>query len=231
MIKVENIKKAYRGVEALKGVNLRVGKGEVLLILGPNGAGKTTLVRIILGLLFQDEGKISINKNIRIGYMKEDDFGKESWKVARLLRYICELNGIKKDILTNRVKEVVKNVELNKKTNKKINQLSKGMKQRVKWAQAALVNPDLYILDEPTSGLDPIGKYNIRKWMKEEKEKGKTFIISSHLLDEMEKIGDRFMILVNGKKKIEDEINKLTEKDLENYFIEIVKGDSNENNF
>lgn len=121
-------------------------------------------------------------------------------------------------------------LKLKEKRESRIKELSHGLKQRLKWAQAILLEPEILVLDEPTSGLDPIGKVEMRKWIKEEKEKGKTIIISSHLLDEMEKIGDRFIILVNGKKKDEGLIEKLKEKDLEAHFYNVVKGESNEGN-
>jgi len=231
MIEVINIEKSYKDIKALKGVSFKVKEGEIFLILGPNGAGKTTLMKIILGLLFPDEGKILLERKVTFGYMQEEKVGKPDWKVERYLRFVGELGGLDKKEIENRIELLLERLGLKEKRNVRIKELSHGLRQRVKWAQSILLEPDVLILDEPTSGLDPIGKIEMRNWIKEEKEKGKTIIISSHLLDEMEKIGDRFLILVKGEIKDEGEIRNLQGKDLETHFYNIVKGESNEANF
>ncbi|MCP2520944.1 ABC transporter ATP-binding protein [Candidatus Aminicenantes bacterium AC-335-A11] len=230
MIEVINLKKRYKNIKALKGISFEIKEGEIFLILGPNGAGKTTLIKIILGILFPDEGKVLFRKKPVFGYMQEEKIGKPDWKVERYLRFIGDLGGIDKRMLNKRILGILERLKLKEKRESRIKELSHGLKQRLKWAQAILLEPEILVLDEPTSGLDPIGKVEMRKWIKEEKEKGKTIIISSHLLDEMEKIGDRFIILVNGKKKDEGLIEKLKEKDLEAHFYNVVKGESNEGN-
>jgi ABC-2 type transport system ATP-binding protein len=228
MIEIKNIKKSYKETNALKGISLSVKKGETLLILGPNGAGKTTLMKVLLGLIYPDAGEISIDGDVKIGYMQEERFGKPGWTVLRLLRYAGELAGLEGDVLEERIDVMLRKFQVEKKKNSRIKELSKGLRQRVKCAQAALIDPDIFILDEPTSGLDPIGKIEMRNWIKEENEKGKTIIISSHLLDEMEKTGTRFTILVEGEIRDEGDIGKLPARDLEQYFYNIVKGEQNE---
>jgi ABC-2 type transport system ATP-binding protein len=223
MIEIKNISKSYKKVKALDNVSVKITEGEIFLLLGPNGAGKTTLLKLLLELIFPDSGSIVINRDIKIGYMQEEKFGKSEWKVDQILRCVGELGNIPVDELNKRIEEVLEKCQLLKKRKAKIKELSKGLRQRVKWAQTVLLNPPLLILDEPTSGLDPIGKVEIREWIKEEKEKGKTIIISTHLLDEMEKIGTYFSILVNGKLVDEGKVDKLVSKDLETYFYNIVK--------
>lgn len=228
MINVIDLKKSYRDVRALKGVSFEVKEGEIFLVLGPNGAGKTTLIKTILGLLFPDDGKVSFQKKATFGYMQEEKIGKPEWKVERYLRFVGELAGLDTRTINDRIELLLERLGLKEKREARIKELSHGLRQRVKWAQSVLLDPEILILDEPTSGLDPIGKVEMRQWIKEEKDKGKTIIISSHLLDEMEKIGDRFMILVKGEKKNEEMIGKLEGKDLEAYFYDVVKGEGDE---
>lgn len=228
MIKIIDLKKSYKKVKALKGISFEIKEGEIFLILGPNGAGKTTLIKIILGILFPDHGKVLFKRKVTFGYMQEEEMGKCDWKVERYLRFIGELGGLDRKTLNHRMDFLFEKLGLKGKRVSRIKELSHGLRQRLKWAQAVLLEPEVLVLDEPTSGLDPIGKVEIRNWMKEEKTKGKTIIISSHLLDEMEKIGDRFMILANGEKKDEGIIGRLEEKDLETHFYDVVKGESGE---
>ncbi len=228
MIEAIDIKKSYKNVKALKGISFEVKKGEIFLILGPNGAGKTTLMKIILGILFPDDGKVLLERKVTFGYMQEEKIGKPDWRVERYLRFIGGLSRMDKKTLNERVELLLERFDLKEKRNVRIKELSQGMRQRVKWLQCVLLEPEILILDEPTSGLDPIGKIEMRNWIKEERDKGKTIIISSHLLDEMEKIGDRFMILAKGNKKDEGVISSLDGKDLEAHFLKVVKVGSDE---
>ncbi|MCM8804421.1 MAG: ABC transporter ATP-binding protein [Candidatus Omnitrophica bacterium] len=163
MIEVSNIKKHYGKTLALKEVSLKVEKGEIFLILGPNGAGKTTLIKIILGLLFPDDGRVILPERCVFGYMPEENVGKPDWKVERYLKFIGELCKIEKETLYKRLYFFLEKFGLKDKRNAKIKELSHGMKQRVKLIQALLITPDILLLDEPTSGLDPIGKIEMRK--------------------------------------------------------------------
>lgn len=224
MIEIKNISKTYKKVKALDNVSVKIEKGEIFLLLGNNGAGKTTLLKLILRLIFPDSGSIVLNrKNLKIGYMQEEKFGKSEWTVEQILKCVGELENISMYELNKKIEDVLLKCQLLKKRKAKIKELSKGLKQRIKWAQAILLDPPLLILDEPTSGLDPMGKIEVRRWIKKEKDKGKTIIISTHLLDEMEKIGTYFSILTNGKLADEGKINKLVSEDLETHFYNIIK--------
>jgi len=223
MIEVLNVRKSYKDVEALKGVDLTIKENEITLILGPNGAGKTTLMKIILGILFPDSGEVIFKRDIRFGYMQEERVGKLNWTVGRYLKFIAELCGMDGKTFNKKLDSLLEQFELKKKRNAQIGTLSSGQKQRVKWIQSIIVEPDILMLDEPTLGLDPIGKVEMRKSIKEQKEKGKTVIVSSHLLDEVEKYGDNYIILVDGKVKDEGKVKEVGEKDLETYFYKTVK--------
>jgi ABC-2 type transport system ATP-binding protein len=231
MISLSGVKKSYASVQALAGIDLKIEEGEIFLLLGPNGSGKTTLMKIIMGLLFPDEGNVVFQKKVRIGYMQEEKFAKTDWSVEQYLRFIGELGGMSIPDISNRLSLLLKRYGLHEKKNTKIRELSKGLRQRVKWMQALFLDPDLYILDEPTSGLDPICKVEMRQWIKNEYERGKTILITSHLLDEMEKIGSRFVILHQGKIKGQGAVSDLKTEDLESFFYRIVKETKNENHY
>ena len=232
MIKITDIKKSYKDVNALKGINLTIEENKITLLLGPNGAGKTTLIKIILGILFPDSGTVVFKREARIGYMQEGQVGKPDWTVERYLRFIGELCEIDRKLLSKKLEVLFDRYELKEKRNASITSLSSGQKQRVKWIQSIIVEPDVLVLDEPTSGLDPIGKIEMRKHIMQEKEKGKTVLVSSHLLDEVEKYGDNYLILVDGRIIDRGNVKSVSEKDLETYFYQIVsdsKGVRDEN--
>lgn len=158
MIEVIGIKKSYKNVKALNGVSFEVKESEIFLILGPNGAGKTTLMKIILGLLYPDEGKVLVKRKASFGYMQEEKIGKPDWKVERYLRFISELGGLDKNILNDRIELLLERLELKEKRNSKIKELSHGLRQRVKWAQATLLDPEILILDEPPQVLTQLAR-------------------------------------------------------------------------
>ncbi len=229
MIKLINIEKSYGRVKALKGVDLEIKQGEIYLILGPNGAGKTTLMKIILGLLFPDKGQVILERKLRFGYMQEEKLAGLSWRVKKYLRFIGKVAGAEGN-LKGKLDELLEEFNLIEKSKYRIRELSHGQRQRLKLIQVALIDPEVLILDEPTSGLDPLGKAQIRGWIKKEKERGKTIIITTHLLDEMEKIADKYVILARGKKLEEGEIKDLKGTSLEERFLDVVKGYENEGN-
>ncbi|MFQ6083725.1 MAG: ABC transporter ATP-binding protein [Candidatus Aminicenantia bacterium] len=222
MIEIEDLKKTYNGkIEALKGISFKVKKGEIALFLGPNGAGKTTAIKIILGLRRADSGRVNLFSH-NIGYMPEGEIGKKDWKVEDYLKFLAQLRGVQD--VKNKVDKLLEKYNAKEMRKMKLRELSKGMRQRIKWIQAVLSEPEILILDEPTSGFDPLGKIEIRKWIKEKKEEGRTILISSHLLDEMEKTGDNYTIINNGLIVNKGRIDEIKEKGLEEHFYEVVKG-------
>lgn len=229
MINIFAVKKRYPRVQALEGIDLDIAEGQIFLLLGPNGAGKTTLIKIMLGLLFADEGQVHFSKKIRFGYMQEEKFPKTDWSVETYLRFIGELSEMKPGKIEDRVVLLLEKFALTEKRRSKIRDLSKGLRQRLKWAQALFMDPEVLVLDEPSSGLDPIGKIEMRQWIKEEYEKGKTIIISTHMLDEMEKLGSHFAILDRGRIKKQGAVADLKTEGLESFFYRVIKGKDNEN--
>ncbi len=219
-IETRDLRKHYRGVEALKGVSIRVEPGEVYGLLGQNGAGKTTLVKILLGivkptaggaeLLDRRAGEAAVRR--RVGYLPEDHRFPEYHTGWSLLDFYGTLHGVPASERRSRIATALERVGLAERMHSKIRTYSKGMKQRLGIAQALFHRPELVFLDEPTDGVDPLGRREIRAILQELKDSGVTVFINSHLLSEVEQICDRVAILSHGELAREGTIAELTEQ-------------------
>ncbi|HKL13621.1 MAG TPA: ABC transporter ATP-binding protein [Halanaerobiales bacterium] len=207
ILKIENLQKSFGNHKAVKNVNLEVKKGDIFGFLGPNGAGKSTTIRMILGLVIPDDGKITIDgldvkKNFKIalrkvGTMVETPSFYEYLTGYENLRLSANLY---KEVSYIDIKNLLKKVGLKERKDNKVQTYSVGMKQRLGLARALLNNPQLLILDEPTSGLDPQGKKEIRELIKNLAEtENITFFICTHQLNEVEQICNRVAILQEGR--------------------------------
>jgi len=205
MIKIENLVKHYKNTKALQGVSLEIAMGETFAIVGPNGAGKTTLLNSILGLIHPTAGKITVDnielsrnpKEIKrkIGYLPQRIAFHENLSALEVIEFYGALRGVN----NTRLESFLDAVGLTEQKNKKVGALSGGMLQRLALAQAIISDPPILILDEPTISLDPEGRVAFKKLIREEKNKGKTILLSSHILSYIEELADRIAILVKGK--------------------------------
>ena len=202
-VKIQNLTKHYKGQIALHAISLEIKKGEIVGLLGPNGAGKTTMMRSITGSLSFDKGKIWINdmdnqefpyktKSL-IGYLPENNPLYLDMYVKEYLSFVSDIHHTPK----SGISDIIEKVGLQKEQNKKISQLSKGYKQRVGLAQAILFDPEILILDEPTNGLDPNQIIEIRQLIQELGKK-KTVILSTHIMQEVEALCSRVILLNKG---------------------------------
>jgi len=217
VIKTESLHKSFKEVKAVQGVNLNVKKGDVYGFLGPNGAGKTTTIKMILGLIHPDSGKVFINdKNIAeskvdlrasIGYLPERAQLYKNLTAIQTLNFFAELRKVDKKECT----ELLDKVGLTKWKNSKVGTFSKGMVQLLGIAQALLGDPELLVLDEPTSGLDPRWSRVLKDILIEKSSKGNTVFFSSHLLFEVQELCNRVAILNKGKLIIEDTVDRVSE--------------------
>jgi ABC-2 type transport system ATP-binding protein len=223
-------------LEALKGINLNVRKGEIFGFLGPNGAGKTTTIKLLLGILVPQTGTLAIlgsspvipQARMKIGYMPEIADYYRYLTPKELLYMYGDIFGIDKKVLTVRIEELLDMVDLSGVSGRQMRTFSKGMKQKLSFAQALVNDPDLLILDEPTSGLDPIARKKMREVIVSLRDKGKTVFFSSHELSEVELISDRVVILHKGRVLEEGPLssflsNKGEKQTLESYFLEIIE--------
>ncbi len=223
-IEVRNLHKTYRGglfgrsVQALRGVSLQVGRGEIFGLLGPNGAGKTTLIKILLGIVRRTGGQAMLlgkaaGRRIsrqEVGYLPENHRIPRHHTGNSALEFYAALSHMSGAEIRRRRPELLKLVGLSEWGKASVRQYSKGMLQRLGLAQALMHDPQLLILDEPTDGVDPVGRAELRTLLVELKERGKTIFINSHLLQEIELVCDRVAILHKGLVVAEGEIAELT---------------------
>lgn len=204
---------------ALNALDLTIQPGEIFGLLGPNGSGKTTTIKLLLGLLFPTSGDASVfgepaakvEKNERIGYLPEESYLYRFLNAEETLDFYGRLFNMSGEVRRKRAAELIDMVGLSNDKKRILKEYSKGMRQRIGLAQALINDPDLIILDEPTSGLDPLGT----RWMKDLildlKKKGKTILMCSHRLDDVQDVCDRIAILYGGDLQELGAVDKLVE--------------------
>jgi len=228
---VKGLTKYYGDQKALDNVSFSLAKGEILGLLGPNGAGKTTTMKILTGFMPPSEGNAtiaglsldsqSLDVKRKVGYLPEHNPLYGNMYVKEYLKFVA---GIYKFSISNsEIEDLISKVGLLRESSKKISQLSKGYRQRVGIAQAIIHDPEVLILDEPISGLDPNQLIEIRSLISLLKEE-KTIIFSSHILQEVESICDKVLILDQGRVVANDTLSQLqaTEDKLSTILLELV---------
>ncbi len=219
-IEVQNISKSYGAQKALDNVSFSVKKGEIVGFLGPNGAGKSTLMKILTTFINADEGTATVNGSdvndnpktvqLSVGYLPEHNPLYLDLYVREYLAFNADVYKVAK----SRIEEVIQLTGLSSESHKKIGQLSKGYRQRVGLATALLHNPAVLILDEPTTGLDPNQLVEIRNVIKNV-GKDKTVFLSTHIMQEVEAICDRVIIINQGKIVTDKKLDKLVSEEKE----------------
>lgn len=220
MIKIENLTKRYTfKILALKGISLDLNKGDCVGFLGPNGAGKSTTIKILTGLLKPTSGRAYINgkdvtKNKKlalrsVGCLVETPEFYPYLTPIDTLTYLGKIRGV--EDLDNRIEEMLKLVNLSEWADTRVGSFSKGMKQRLGFAQTLLHDPELIILDEPSSGLDPKGMAEIRDLINTIKRE-KTIFLSSHMLPEVQQIADKVALINKGEILAYDTVEALSKK-------------------
>ncbi|MDO4541208.1 MAG: ABC transporter ATP-binding protein [Bacillota bacterium] len=214
IIKVDNITKDYRNGKGVFDVSFSVYQGEAVGFLGPNGAGKTTTIRQLLGFIRPDKGNVSILAldcfreaaaiEKKLGYLPGEIAFMDDMTGKSFIKFIA---GMKKLKNLDRSRELTEFFQLN--INIPIKKMSKGMKQKLALVCCFMADPDIYILDEPTSGLDPLMQNKFVDLIKEEKSRGKTILMSSHIFEEVEKTCDRAVMIRSGRVSAVEDIKKL----------------------
>ena len=208
MLEAKNLEKNFGSIKAVRDISFKVEKGEILGFLGPNGAGKSTSMRLITGYLTPSSGTASVCGHdvledpvaVKkcIGYLPENAPVYGDMSVTSFLKFIAGIRGYSGKDRRNKVEETIKKCRLEKVRNQSVDTLSKGYKQRVCFAQAVLHDPPVLIMDEPTDGLDPNQKRIVREMIKDMSEE-KVIVISTHILEEVEAVCSRAIIIANGK--------------------------------
>mgnify|MGYP000078050350 CR=1 FL=1 len=225
VIEIRNLSKIYRDfwgrkkVQAVKSLSLDVHKGEVFGLLGPNGSGKTTTLKMLLGLLFPTSGEMKIlgksasdvSKNEKIGYLPEESYLYRFLNADETLDFYGRLFKMSTADRVRRSDELIEMVGLGKARRRQLKEYSKGMTRRIGLAQALINDPDLVLLDEPTSGLDPIGTREMKDLILRLKAQGKTVVMCSHQLGDVQDVCDRIAVLFQGELKVLGRVDELLE--------------------
>ncbi len=216
IIKVENIFKSFGNYNAVNDISFKVEAGKIFGMLGPNGAGKTTTIRMITNIIFPDKGNIFIKDQIAgpthqniIAYLPEERGLYKKLKVIEQLIYFAQLKGISKQTALDRAKYWLHKMGAAGWENKKIQELSKGMQQKVQFISTMLHDPEIIILDEPFSGFDPINTELLKSIIIEMKDAGKTIILSTHVMEQVEQLCDDIILINKGKAVLSGDVRNI----------------------
>ena len=213
VIETRNLTKVYRDfwgrqkVRALNALDLDVKRGEIFGLLGPNGSGKTTTIKLLLGLLFPTSGEAlvfgqnaaDVEKNERVGFLPEESYLYRFLTAEETLDFYGRLFDMTPQMRKKRANELIETVGLQGARKRQLKEYSKGMTRRIGLAQALINDPELIVLDEPTSGLDPLGTRQMKNLILKLRDEGKTVLMCSHLLADVEDVCDRIAILHQGE--------------------------------
>ena len=215
IIETRNLTKVYKDfwgrpkVNALESLDLEVRRGEIFGLLGPNGSGKSTTIKLILGLLFPTSGQAlvfnkdasDVSKNERIGYLPEESYLYKFLNAEETLDFYGRLFNMSAGRRKQRVRDLIKLIDIEWAKRRQLKEYSKGMTRRIGLAQALINDPELIVLDEPTTGLDPIGTREMKDLIVRLRDQGKTILMCSHLLADVQDVCDRIAILHQGELK------------------------------
>ena len=230
MIEIKNLHKKFGKLTVLDGLDLTINKGGIFAILGPNGSGKTTLIKCLLGMVIPNNGEIIYNNENVL----------RKWEYRNNLNYLPQIANFPANLSVTELIKMVKDLRpkesnenelielfgLNSFMNKKLGNLSGGTKQKVNLVLTFMFDSDLIILDEPTTGLDPIALIHLKGIIREEKAKGKTILITTHIMSVVEELADEIVFLLDGKIYFKGGVSKLkeqtNEKDLEHAIAQLI---------
>lgn len=216
MVQIDGLEKGFGALDVLDGITIRIPRGEITALVGPNGSGKTTLIKCILGLVRPDAGRITVDETIlngdwqyreRIGYMPQEARFPENLSAREVIAMLKDLRGHPDDT----DEELVERFDLTPELDKPIRTLSGGTRQKVNAVTAFLFRPDLVILDEPTAGLDPSASSTLKDKILNVQAEGTTFILTSHVMSELEELSKNLAFLLHGDIQYDGPIDDLKE--------------------
>jgi ABC-2 type transport system ATP-binding protein len=233
-IELKGVSKSFGTTRAVRELNLSVPAGSLCGFLGPNGAGKTTTIRMIMSIIYPDDGTIAVlggsalKSKDRIGYLPEERGVYRKMRVGDFLHYIATLKGVDRHGLSSHIKTWLERIELPDVYAKKCEELSKGMQQKIQFLAAIIHDPELLIFDEPFSGLDPVNTALLNRLIRELHGQGKTVIFSTHILHQAEKICERIFLINHGVKLLDATFEEIRQRyDPRTIVAEPLEGDIN----
>jgi len=231
-LEVAHVYKSFGGKQVVEDVSFVLKAGEVFGLVGPNGAGKSTTIRMLMDIIKPDSGEITVfgqtlreeTKN-RIGYLPEERGLYQKMKVTDSLVYLARLKSVDTSVARERARELLKQVDMLPHKDKKISELSRGMGQIIQFLVTISHDPDLIILDEPFGGLDPVNRMLIKTKVLELKQKGKAILLSTHLMNEVEEMCDRILMINQGRVVLYGDLAEIKWRFRNNSVIVSTKGD------
>jgi ABC-2 type transport system ATP-binding protein len=235
IVGIQNLKKSYNKKQVLHGINLDIKSGQIIGYIGPNGAGKSTTIKILCGIIAEYEGDVTIFGNDlkthsfeikqKLGFIPENAVLYESLTPMEFMEFIGEIRSLNPEHTREKAEALMKIFEMHPHINQRISTFSKGMRQKVLICSSLLHNPDLIFMDEPLSGLDANSVIMVKEMLIHLSREGKTIFYSSHLMDVVEKISDRIILIDQGKVIADgsfEELNKLNnDENLEKMFTRL----------
>jgi ABC-2 type transport system ATP-binding protein len=235
VLEIDDLHKTFRigffrkRVDAVRGVSFSVRRGEIFGFVGPNGAGKTTTMKMVLQLIYPSRGSVRLfgmpagdpSARMRLGYLPENPYIYTYLKPLEFLDLCGQLTGLDHATRTKRAKELIERLGLSHAADRPIGKFSKGMMQRMGVCQALLHQPELLILDEPFSGLDPVGRKDIRDALLEQRRQGKTLLLTSHVLSDVEMLCNRVGIVQRGRMTALGSLDELLRPEVRRVEIEL----------
>jgi len=232
-VTIENLTKIYpvpmrrQRVVAVRNLSLAVREGEVYGLLGPNGSGKSTTLKVLLGLVTPNAGGATIfgrdsreyRSRAEVGFLPENPYFYKFLTAVETLRFYGKICGMSGRALDARIRELIELVGLQDASHRRVGGFSKGMLQRIGLAQALVQDPKLVVLDEPTAGVDPVGSRQIRDLILDLKKRGKTVLLTSHLLGQVQEVCDRVGIMARGEMVREGNLDDLTAIERQTEFL------------
>ena len=216
IVSIQNTYKNFGAVEAVRDVSFDVYPGEIFGMLGPNGAGKTTTIRILLDIFKADGGTVSVlggelteAKKDRIGYLPEERGLYKDQKLEPVLVYLATLKGVDEKTARSRLRTWLERFDLYDHRQKKVKELSRGMQQKAQFIVTLLHEPDLIIVDEPFSGLDPVNTRLVKQVLQEQRDAGKTIIMSTHQMHQVEALCSRIVLINEGYSVLYGEVDQI----------------------
>ncbi|NOX63302.1 MAG: ATP-binding cassette domain-containing protein [Chloroflexi bacterium] len=213
---LKNIRKWFGSLQAVAGVSFEVHPGEIFGLLGPNGAGKTTTIRIMLDIFRPDEGEVRVfggpmteAKKGRVGYLPEERGLYRDQKLETVLVYLARLKGLSADEARASVHAWLERLDLFEHRHKKIQDLSRGMQQKAQLIATLAHDPDLIVVDEPFSGLDPVNTRLVKRIIEEQRQAGKTIIMSTHQMHQVEAMCNRIVLINHGRVVLYGDVEEI----------------------
>jgi ABC-2 type transport system ATP-binding protein len=216
---VESVTKRFGDFTAVDSVSFTVPRGEIFGILGPNGAGKTTTIRMIMNITIPDSGRVLIlgrpstdGASRRVGYLPEERGLYRRMKVLEHIVFLAEIRGVERKEAKRRAGEWLERVKLTKWGNKRVEELSKGMQQKIQFIGCAIHDPDVLILDEPFSGLDPVNSRALKDLFLDFRERGKTVVLCTHVMEQAEKLCDEIVLINRARVVLEGRLSDVKKR-------------------